>query len=311
MSSGLDGSASDLSNRGDMIEKVKELVQQRDSDIDALKKRTQADLAGVGKKNRKKKRLILEKASREENYIKDKCDEMLDDFGEDVVREALDALKSLTIEAEKAKETTLATSPLPEKKASRSQRRREAKDQKRKIKDKEVEKLRKSLAGSSLREREVKELSIKLDRDGLDMLEIPSDGHCMYRAIAHQLGLTGSELVDRKAKDSYLKIRRIAARYMRDNKDEFAPYMTVPSGKSAESAFADHCSSVEASAEWGGQLELRAISEALKTPIHIYAADAPLIRMGDSYGSSPLRLTYHKHYYALGEHYNTTTTKAH
>jgi OTU domain-containing protein 6 len=71
-------------------------------------------------------------------------------------------------------------------------------------------------------------------------------------------------------------------------------------------------------AEWGGHIEIQAISASLRKAIFVYSADAPTIKMGEQfldingddttgYGTSlsPLRLTYHKHYYALGEHYNS------
>jgi OTU domain-containing protein 6 len=70
-----------------------------------------------------------------------------------------------------------------------------------------------------------------------------------------------------------------------------------------------------ARAEWGGQLELKALSNSLETCITVYeASSAPVLRMGEEYldGSSalpPIRLSYHKHYFALGEHYNAVVPK--
>ena len=66
-------------------------------------------------------------------------------------------------------------------------------------------------------------------------------------------------------------------------------------------------------AEWGGQIEIRALSECLQRVIYIYEANAPVIKMGEEHHNrysteEPIRLTYHKHYYALGEHYNSVTT---
>lgn len=67
-----------------------------------------------------------------------------------------------------------------------------------------------------------------------------------------------------------------------------------------------------ASAEWGGQLEIKALSECLQRPIFVYEANAPVVKMGEEFYNphspeQPIRLTYHKHYYALGEHYNSVT----
>lgn len=63
-------------------------------------------------------------------------------------------------------------------------------------------------------------------------------------------------------------------------------------------------------AEWGGQLEVKALSAALNVPILIYAADGPVVTMNDADSSStkPLRVTFHKNYYTLGEHYNSVET---
>lgn len=68
-------------------------------------------------------------------------------------------------------------------------------------------------------------------------------------------------------------------------------------------------------AEWGGHLELRALHMALGRPIHVYsvqngARPLEIHDDNDKSGSSsvsdkePIRLSYHLHYYALGEHYN-------
>ena len=73
---------------------------------------------------------------------------------------------------------------------------------------------------------------------------------------------------------------------------------------------------------WGGQLEIQALSLALHRSIEVYSADAPVLVMNaeasstegddsdsdDDSGSAtspPLRVTYHRHYFALGAHYNS------
>ena len=64
-------------------------------------------------------------------------------------------------------------------------------------------------------------------------------------------------------------------------------------------------------ASWGGQIEIQALSDALRTPVEVYAADQPVLVMGELYGGAngsglqPLRVTYHRKYYTLGEHYNS------
>lgn len=69
---------------------------------------------------------------------------------------------------------------------------------------------------------------------------------------------------------------------------------------------------VQNSADWGGHVELRALSLALKRPIIVYSAQTvePLQIHVDEYGDKePIRLSYHLHYYSLGEHYNCVVVK--
>lgn len=52
-------------------------------------------------------------------------------------------------------------------------------------------------------------------------------------------------------------------------------------------AYEDYCSRIEDTAEWGGQLELQALSSYLRLPIWIYSADSPILKMGsenEAYG---------------------------
>ena len=74
--------------------------------------------------------------------------------------------------------------------------------------------------------------------------------------------------------------------------------------------FASYVQRVRSSADWGGHLELRALSMATQRPIHVYSASSNKAMViesgggGDTSDDNPIRLSYHLHYYALGEHYN-------
>ena len=73
-----------------------------------------------------------------------------------------------------------------------------------------------------------------------------------------------------------------------------------------DAAYDEHCRKVAETAEWGGQPELLALTKLLRRPIWVHSRDAPLLKMGDDDAErTPLQLTYHRHYYALGEHYNS------
>ena len=115
-----------------------------------------------------------------------------------------------------------------------------------------------------------------------------------------------------------------------ENEEEFAPFCEFTEDVTS---FEQYASRVRNSADWGGHLgkhilpkfqicspflkvtnalirpiELRALSRALKRPIHVYSVQSggkPLEIHDDSTSEkNPIRLSYHLHYYALGEHYN-------
>lgn len=90
------------------------------------------------------------------------------------------------------------------------------------------------------------------------------------------------------------------------NQDEFAPFCEYTDEVTSFDAYVNL---VRSSAEWGGHLELRALGQALDRPIHVYSVQSgskPLAIHDERNDGekTPIRLSYHLHYYALGEHYN-------
>ena len=61
-------------------------------------------------------------------------------------------------------------------------------------------------------------------------------------------------------------------------------------------SFERYCRSVEATAAWGGQLELRALAHVLRRRIVVYSAHLPTVEMGEEYrveeAAPPLRVAY-------------------
>ena len=100
---------------------------------------------------------------------------------------------------------------------------------------------------------------------------------------------------------------------MQSNESEFAPFCEYTD---TITDFQQYVAHVKNSAEWGGHLELRALSMALNKPILVYSVNSgskPLKIVPPTYqetnddddsDADAIRLSYHLHYYALGEHYN-------
>ena len=184
---------------------------------------------------------------------------------------------------------------------SRAQRRRErraalARERQERIAEAEMEHL------ASFRKDEEEKLRAILGAKNLEMKDIPADGHCMYRAIQDQLVF--SVTVE--------SLRRRTAEYMRKHVDDFLPFFSDPETGDAWSRdeFLGYCDDSVRSASWGGQLELRALSHILQTPIEVIQANSPAVVIGEEYTKRPLILVYMRYACSLGEHYNSVTPLA-
>ncbi len=156
--------------------------------------------------------------------------------------------------------------------------------------------------------------------------EVAADGNCLYRAVARQLdhldsGVSGdgsgdgngnsnsssSNGNDNDNGNDYTNIRMICADQMIKARDEYEPFADLTD--SNVSSYEEYVEKVRGSSEWGGHVELRALSTALQKTIVVYSADSsPLFITndnGDNDGDNVIRLSFHRKYYALGEHYNS------
>ncbi|XP_017358269.1 OTU domain-containing protein 6A [Cebus imitator] len=151
------------------------------------------------------------------------------------------------------------------------------------------------LAG--FRHEEEEKVAAILGARGLEMKQIPADGHCMYRAIQDQLVFSTSVEM----------LRSRAASYMQQHVDEFLPFFgNSETGDSfGYDDFMSYCDNIVHTTVWGGQLELRALSHVLKTPIEVIQADSPTLVIGEEYTKKPIILVYLHYACTLGEHYNS------
>ena len=120
-------------------------------------------------------------------------------------------------------------------------------------------------------------------------------------------------------------LRRLACEYMRRNPEEFLPYLSVDGEDDgggmrqallqddphdSDTRLEQYCQKMESvkSPVWGGQLEIKAMAAVLNRDIWVYDVMSPVLKMdGRSVeGEKPLRIAFHRHFYALGEHYNST-----
>ncbi|RXG56657.1 OTU domain-containing protein 6B [Armadillidium vulgare] len=185
-----------------------------------------------------------------------------------------------------------------EKKISKAEKRRQKKAEAAKERElliKEAEKANKFCA----RNVEAGKIKAILKEKKLQMFEINPDGNCLYAALAHQLNSEDYSISSLRSK---------TASYIRSKLDDFMPFITDPETGDLldQTQLEKYCDEIENTSSWGGQPELRALSQVLKRRIEVLQAEGSPIIFGEEFLSeNGLILAYYRHYYGLGEHYNS------
>ena len=187
-----------------------------------------------------------------------------------------------------------------QRKLEKARRKREKQREKEQQREREIAE-ETANAGPSPRDVENAQILERLAPLNLEISEVAADGHCLYRAVAAQL----------TAGQTYSDVRALCAQTLQAHADEFSPFCEYTETAPDFEAYVDQ---VRSSAEWGGHLELRALSLALAKQVHVYSAQSPTaLIIGQEEvkdDENPIRLSYHLHYYALGEHYNQVIPKS-
>ncbi|MGH0185502.1 UNVERIFIED_CONTAM: hypothetical protein FKN15_030697 [Acipenser sinensis] len=278
------------------METDEELVKRHRSEKKDLQAKIQGMKNATPKNDKKRRKQLVENIAKLEAELDQKQEEELKQWRNNVegggkVETATNGFGNV-LQSEEHDD-------VKDSRVSKAQKRRDKKaalekERESRIAEAEIE----NLSGS--RHLESLKLSQMLAERQLQIKQIPSDGHCMYRAIEDQL-------TDRDGSLSLLELRAQAAEYMRSHADDFLPFLTNPSTGDmyTPDEFEKYCSDVAETAAWGGQLELRALSHILKMPVEVIQAESPTIVIGEEYENTPVRLIYMRYAYGLGEHYNS------
>ncbi|XP_056113561.1 deubiquitinase OTUD6B [Rhinichthys klamathensis goyatoka] len=278
------------------VESAEELLakQQRKEKKD-LQAKIQTMKNAVPKNDKKRRKQLTEDIAKLETELDQKHENELKHLqNTSSVEEVSNALESVSLANNDEK-----TDPSKPSRTSKAQKKRDKKaalekEREVRIAEAEVE----NLSGS--RHQEGLKLRQKLVEKHLQIREISSDGHCMYRAVEDQL-------TERSTTLSLKELRAQTAQYMRSHADDFLPFLTDPNSGDMYTAdeFEKYCNDVADTAAWGGQLELKALSQVLQLPIEVIQAESPSIIIGEDYDKPPITLIYMRHAYGLGEHYNS------
>lgn len=264
-----------------------------------------------GKKKQKEDAAALEAQHKLQLAELDKADKEAEEQGEDAQAAGGEAEDASAKPESAAAGASFSLMPTESAGPSRAQQKRAQKAAKEKARLQELREETKDMA--DLRGDENRAIAALLDKQQMAVREIVSDGHCLYRAVGDQAlrkGL-GEALAIGSLDRSHVSMRDLAAAYIDSNRDEFAAFMEWEDEAAAGSdgAWKQYLSQLrsEDAAVWGGQLEVAALSKALRKPIVIWSANGRM-EIGEDLaadGNEPLHISFHQHYYGLGNHYNS------
>lgn len=108
---------------------------------------------------------------------------------------------------------------------------------------------------------------------------ILGDGNCQFRSIGHQLERAGVRFSDgsRITKQSFQRLRRVAADHILKNRKTYLPFINQKSGETQRQAFRSFIDRLLHKNEWGNEITLRALSREFNVNI-IVISDTGYIR---------------------------------
>ncbi|OHT01481.1 OTU domain-containing protein 6B [Tritrichomonas foetus] len=144
---------------------------------------------------------------------------------------------------------------------------------------------------------EIEHITDQLSKINMKMHSVLGDGHCLYRAVAYSLFQSG--LKEYEDPNSFSDLRKRTAKELRENEEKYIGFSNCANHEEFEA----HCQKVENSSDWGDELELMALSNALGYSFIVHRDGEEPITRGDF--SSSLHLAFLLHYTTSGGHYNS------
>ncbi|XP_032681617.1 deubiquitinase OTUD6B [Odontomachus brunneus] len=277
----------------DLTQKHKKERKELQAQIQILKK-------SICKGDKKKKKEVMEEIGHLEESLDKRQIEELNEWR--LTHVTLNDKEELTISSEViSKDNNCLDQPM--QRISKAQKRREKKANAEKERNQKIIE-QEALNVFGKRNVEIEAIKKILFERGLMVYEIPSDGHCLYNAVAHQLKVNGETPL------SLHDLRTKTADYLRENMNDFLPFLSNPDSDDlmTPEEFEKYCNDVAETSAWGGAVELQVLSCILKCPIEVVQATGAPYIVGDQYtNGKKVTLTYHRHIYELGAHYNSVT----
>lgn len=280
-------------------ESLEAVFERQATEKKEFRKRVMRIKSSIPKKDKSARARAAEDASLEEKEILARHATEREELGADV-NDISEELSNVSVEADVNYALTQTSQPENGKKKSKAARRRQKKAEQEAESQRRIEE-EKSEMGPSAKFVETEAIVAQLKPKNLHIHAVAADGHCLYNALAHQMEETQ---LRSEVAASVEGLRSAAADYILANKDDFMPFIECVNGD--QQLFEGYCEHLRKEAVWGGQVEVKALAELLDTCIEIYAAGMPVVVMKPTEGAETvLRLSFHRNYFSLGEHYNS------
>jgi len=268
------------------------MIQRHKMELKKLQQQLDKENHAIPKKDKKAKTEFQDKAKKLEDELKKQQQLELENYESNQVQVDLNQL----IINKEQKGPSKAQLKKAQKLADEEKRMKELEEEKKKF-------VSKGLV-------EFNDFITKLKPLSKTIKHINPDGDCLYSAIGNQLFILN--IIDEvKSKQYQKELRKKASDYILANRDEFLPYIISEEEYSdSQDPILEYCQDqVLTIGKWGGHLELKALSHSLKLPITIYNAYSQDIIIGEEFfndkKSNSIHLSYHRHAFTLGEHYNS------
>ncbi|PSN56236.1 OTU domain-containing protein 6B, partial [Blattella germanica] len=144
----------------------------------------------------------------------------------------------------------------------------------------------------AVKEKEREQMIIEAEAEnvhGARNVETQRIKHLLKERIDDQLKRLGESSLGTE------KLRQMTSDYLREHKSDFLPFISHPDTGDllTDEQFEDYCVEVASTPAWGGEVE-------------VIQATGPPILIGEEYEERKrATLTFHRHMYGLGEHYNS------
>lgn len=252
----------------------------------------------ISKTDKKKKKELAETTDKMEDELNKRQAEELNQLTGQLQKDAPPPAEPVTAVTDAVEE--LSVRDPREQRVTKAQRRRDKKaDQAREREQAIAEQEVANLEGP--RRQETDTIRHRLKARGRAVHMIPSDGDCLFAAVLHQLGPAALGA-------SVSSLRQRAADELLEHQDEYQPFMTDPQTDDmyTDEGYEQYCRLVSDTPAWGSMTEVAALSAVLERSIEVVQAEGAPVVLGPGRPGQPLLISYHRHMYGLGEHYNST-----